>query len=366
MEKKSLLMAAGPTNVPKKYRDILAQEFPHHRTQAFKKLYCQLQRNLKKLLKMDEGSEVVMFTASGTGAMESTVANFFSPSDEVLVVDIGFFGDRYKKICEAYGLKVHHLQYELGQTYQISDVQNILQKRSNIRAIFMTHHETSTGVLNDLQQIGELLKNYPDVLFIVDSISGLVIHPFEMEKWNIDAVVAGSQKGFLIPPGLSFVGLSPKALQRMEKGTLPRFYWDYRMMIAAAKQGQTPSTPAVSLMQALLVATDDLLAKGLEVNFEEHKKRRKYLEQKLTALGLNLGVKNETIKGNVCVPVYLPEGVNALDICRILEEKYNIVTIYGLGKYMQTMLRIGVIGPITNQDIDLMIATLQEILKKKG
>lgn len=359
MKRNKLIMAPGPTNVPVEYMEELALEFPHHRTQEFAVLLNKLQVNLKKLLEIENG-EILVFTSSGTGAMESSVVNFFSPKDKVLVIDIGFFGKRYRTLCERFGLEVICLSYDIGQTYDIEDVKKVLAEHPDLKAVFATHHETSTGVLNNLEILGELTKERDDTLFIVDTISGAIMHPLHTSDWHIDVVTGGSQKGFLIPPGLSFVGLSQKALAKIDDSTLPRFYWDYRMMLEMAKKGQTPSTPAINLMQALLRSTEDLLAAGLEKTWEHHAQLRTYLEAQFTAIGFRLAVEDESIRGNVVVPVFVPEGTNGIEICQVLENEHNIIIVPGLGEYATQMLRVGIIGPLTTKDVDIFIDGLKK------
>lgn len=355
-------MAPGPTNVPKRYMDELALEFPHHRTQEFARMIGKLERNVKELLELENGS-MLFFTCSGTGVMESSVVNFFNPGDKVLVIEIGFFGKRYAEICRRFGLETHVLSYDMGRTYDIEDVKLALAENNDFRAIYVTHHETSTGVLNNVEALGELLKDSADTLLIVDSISGAVIHPLYMEKWKLDVVIGGSQKGFLIPPGLSFVALSNKALKRIDDATIPRYYWDYRLMLEMAKKGQTLATPAINLMQAMLKSTEDLLADGLEKTWKHHHELRLYLEKELEAVGLKLAVQDASIRGNVVVPVYLPKGANGVEVAQRLEEEHDIIIVPGLGAHAQTMIRVGVIGPLTTADVDSFIKSLKITLQ---
>ncbi|MGL5042668.1 MAG: pyridoxal-phosphate-dependent aminotransferase family protein [Culicoidibacterales bacterium] len=363
MKRNKLIMAPGPTNVPQVYMDELALEFPHHRTQEFADLMGKLSNNIAKLLHVEDG-EVLLFTSSGTGAMESTVVNFFCHGDSVLVIDIGFFGQRYKTLCERFGLNVISLSYQVGETYNLEEVKQAIADNPHIRAIFVTHHETSTGVLNDVEALGQLTAKMEDTLLIVDSISGAIIHPLKMKQWHIDVLSGGSQKGFLIPPGLSFVCLSQKALACIERSTMPRYYWDYQMMLDMAKKGQTPSTPAINLMGAMLKSTEDLLMEGLEKTWNHHQNLRNYLEEVLVKHQLKLAVENPAIRGNVVVPFYLPEGANSLEVCALLETEHNIIIVPGLGPQAAKMVRVGIIGPLNEQDVDIFINALKLTLIK--
>jgi len=361
MKRKKLIMAPGPTNIPQNYLELMSEEFPHHRTQEFAVLIKKLRANLQQLLYMEHG-EILLISSSGTGAMESTVANLFNAEDKVLVINIGFFGDRFTTMTTRYGLEVIELKYPMGETYDIADVQEVIESVPDLRGVFITHHETSTGVLNDLETLGEILKNYDDILYIVDSISGLIVHPFYMDKWHIDAVACASQKGFLMPPGLSFVGLSPAAIARSKETTLPRFYWDYVTMLEYLERGQTPSTPNIAMMQLMLHSTNDLLQNGLETVWKHHTSLRHYLEKQLSAIDIELGVTDEKIRGSVCVVAKLPEGVEASVVCDALEKQHDIVIVQGLGEGATGKIRIGIIGPLTENDVDLFIKAFKQVL----
>ena len=216
-----LLLTPGPTNIPERYLKIFGEDIIHHRTPEFRRILKENNENLKKVFKTK--NDVYTLTTSGTGAMEAAVVNFFSKGEKVLVINTGYFGERFAKIAEIYGLDVINLKYEFGDGYELDDVKKILSENPDLKGILSTHSETSVGILNDIKALGELTKD-TDILLVVDTISGLVANDFDFDGWNIDVAIAGSQKAFLIPPGLSFVTASDKAKKAMEKSDLTKYY----------------------------------------------------------------------------------------------------------------------------------------------
>jgi aspartate aminotransferase-like enzyme len=310
------LFTPGPGNVPQFVRVQLSKDIIHHRMSDYKELLFRMTEKLKNVFATEK--EVLVLTSSGTGAMESSVVNLFSTGDEVLVINTGNFGQRFIEICSTYQLNVHTLDYEWGSSYQLDDVKEMFQKHPNIKGVFVTYHETSTGVLNPIESLGEFVHQ-TDALLIADCISGLVIHPFEFDNWHVDCALASSQKGFLLPPGLAFVALSDKAKEAMKKSNIPKYYWDYKKYYEFYKKGQNPFTPSTSLIMALDVALDTILERGLDTIYNEKVELRKYIEEKMQELGFELFVKDESIKGNTLVPVLsndnydIPKLVNYLD-----------------------------------------------------
>ena len=362
MMKDTLLLTPGPTNVPEKYANILAEPFPHHRTGAFAALQKELYNNLLSIMKAPAGSELVMFTCSGSGAMESTICNFYSAGDKILVVDTGHFGHRYTEMGEQFGLEVISLVYTPGTTYDFNELIATIDAHPDLKGVYMTHHETSSGILNDIAQVGTYLQSKEDILFIVDAVSGLLMHPLEMEAWGVNVIAGASQKGFLLPPGCAFVGLDSAALARLEHATLPKFYWNYELMMQYAEKGETPCTPAINLMRAFLASTRDILASGVDASITHHKELKKYVLGKINAHGLKIAVDNLDNLGNVCIPVVLPEGTDAMEICRYLEAEHKIILIGGFGAYAHSMVRVGLIGPLETTDFDRFFIALKDTM----
>lgn len=356
------ILAPGPTQCRQTFLDILSKPVMYHRCHDFRNLYGKTRELLCDMMGLTHGESLIL-TCSGTGAMEASVANFFNPKDEVLVISIGHFGHRFNEICQAYQLNVTMLDFPLGQSYDYDIVSQYITSHPNLKGVFITHHETSSGVLNQLEPIGKLLEDREDCLLIVDSISGFLVHPTLMDDWHIDCLLASSQKGFLIPPGLAVVGLSQKALNCLNLGSLPRYYNDFRKYINMFEINETPFTPNVALIEALHAACLYLTDYGLEKYYNDHHQRRLYLASKLEALGLDVNFVDEKDRGDVLVLVKLKDGMNAKEVHDALDDAGFIVAT-GFSEYKTTMLRIGVIGDVTFEDLDRFIITLKDVLHK--
>lgn len=355
-----ILFTPGPTNVPEEIRQVLGQDLIHHRMADYHQLLKEINEDLKVVF--DTNNDVLILTSSGTGSMESTIVNLFSTNDEVLVINTGWFGERFIEICQVYGLQVHELRYEWGKTYNVVDVQEMLEKHPAIKGIFITYHETATGVVNNLEQLGNLTKN-TDRLLIADCISGMIVQQFHLDEWGVDCAVASSQKGFLLPPGLSFVALSNKAKEAVEHSNIPKYYWDYRKYLNYFyNKAEQPFTPAISIVVALKAALRQLLAKGLPQIIEDKQSIRKYAEDKFKELGFTLFIEDESIRGNVLVPVIVPKDIDGSKLTALIDERYDFTVAGGMGIYAGRMLRVGIIGEITEREIDLLIEYIKEVL----
>ena len=357
-----LLLTPGPTNIPERYLEILGKDIIHHRTPAFRKVLRETNENLKKVFKTKNDVSVV--TSSGTGVMEAAVVNFFSKGDKVIVVNTGYFGDRFRKIAEIYGLEVINLEYEFGESYKLEDVKKALAENSDVKGILATHSETSVGILNNIKALGDLTKN-TDVLLVVDTISGLVVNEFDFDNWGVDVAIAGSQKAFLIPPGLAFVAVSDKAKKAMEKSDLPKYYFSIQQYEKYFEEmnGETPYTPAISLILALHKSVEDVVNKGIDNIIKEKYELRKFIEEKAKNLGFELLVKEEENRTNTLVSIYR-EGVVIKTIFSALEERGYTVT-GGKGKYATSLMRVGILGEISKEQLEEFFVVFEEELKKQ-
>lgn len=356
-----ILLTPGPTNIPERYLEILGKDIIHHRTPAFRKVLIETNENLKKVFKTKNDVSVV--TSSGTGVMEAAVVNFFSKGDKVIVVNTGYFGDRFRKIAEIYGLEVINLEYEFGESYKLEDVKKALDENSDVKGILATHSETSVGILNNIKALGDLTKN-TDVLLVVDTISGLVVNEFDFDNWGVDVAIAGSQKAFLIPPGLAFVAVSDKAKKAMERSDLPKYYFSIQQYEKYFEEiGETPYTPAISLILALHQSVEDVVNKGIDNIIKEKYELRKFIEEKAKNLGFELLVKEEENRTNTLVSIYR-EGIVIKTIISTLEERGYTVT-GGKGKYATSLMRIGILGEISKEQLEQFFVVFEEELKKQ-
>ena len=355
-----LLLTPGPTNIPERYLKIFGEDIIHHRTPEFRRILKESNENLKKVFKTK--NDVAVITSSGTGAMEAAVVNFFSKGDKVIVINTGYFGERFRKISEIYGLNVINIGYEFGDGYKLEDVKKALAENPDAKGILVTHSETSVGILNDVKALGELTKD-TDMLLVVDTISGLVANDFDFDGWHVDVAIAGSQKAFLIPPGLSFVAISDKAKKAMEKSDLPKYYFSIKQYQKYFDElSETPYTPAIALIIVLHESLKDLINKGIDTTIKEKYELRKLIEEKAQNLGFNLLVKEEKNRTNTLVSVYR-EGVIIKEIINALEEQGYTVT-GGKGKYGESLMRIGILGEITKEQINDFFVLFEKELKK--
>ena len=253
--KKRYIMAPGPTEIPAEVLAEGGKPILHHRTPQFRKILTQVEEDLKYLMQTKETVQVL--TSSGTGAMETAVANTVNPKDKVIVASIGHFGNRWASIAKIYGAEVIKIEAEWGNAMDPAEVKKALEENKDAVAVFTTHNETSTGVYNDIEAIGKIVKEY-DAILVVDGISGIGALPFYTDKWNVDMAVAGSQKGMMIPPGIATITVSPKAWKVVENNKQPKFYFDlkkYEKSMTEEKLGNTPYTPAASLVMQLGAAS---------------------------------------------------------------------------------------------------------------
>lgn len=351
------LFTPGPGNVPQFVRVQLSKDIIHHRMSDYKEILFRITDKLKTVFKTEE--DVFILTSSGTGAMESSVVNLFSTGDEVLVINTGFFGKRFIDICNTFGLKVHTLDYEWGSSYSLDDVKKVFQKHPNLKGVFVTYHETSTGVLNNIESLGQFVHN-TNAILVADCISGMIVHPFNFDEWYVDCALASSQKGFLLPPGIAFVALSNKAKNAMLKSNIPKYYWDYQKYLDFFKKGQNPYTPSISLILALDVALDSLLEHGLEKIYKEKFELRKYIEQKMQDLGFELFINDESIRGNTLVSVLAKDNYDIPNLVDYLDRRHNISVSKGQGNMVNKMLRIGILSEFTSEDVDELVSKILE------
>ncbi|MCL1847673.1 MAG: alanine--glyoxylate aminotransferase family protein [Coriobacteriia bacterium] len=362
--KKNYLMTPGPTPVPSEV--LLAQARPmiHHRTPEFDNAIRECVEGLKYVFQTEK-SDVLLFAASGTGGMESAIVNCFSPGDKVVVCHNGKFGQRMELIAKTYGLDVNVLQYGWQQIVNPADVAAFLQANPNTRGVIITQSETSSGVLNDVQTVGEIVKDYPDCVLIVDSITGIGAVECKTDEWHLDVVMTGSQKGLMLPPGLAAVAVSPKAWRAYERATLPRFYFDWMRYKKNLAQNTTPFTPPVSLVLGLAEALKLIREEGLENTIIRHARLAEATRQGCEALGLELFAPAEG-RGNAVTPVCVPDGVDGKKLVSVMKNKYGVTVAGGQDEYAGRIIRIGHLGYFGEFDIITTLAALEMTLKELG
>ncbi len=287
MQRKYYLLAPGPVPVPPKVLAAMSEPIIHHRAPAFVKVLEEVRGGLKFLFQTK--NEVLILASSGTGAMEGAVTNTLCKGDTSLVVRAGKFGERWAEICEAYGVKPICIDVPWGHAVDPKFIAQELEKNPAIRAVFIQASETSTGVMHPIREIGEIVKKHDNTLLIVDAISGIGVFDLPVDKWGLDVVVSGSQKAFMLPPGLAFVTLSDKTLAFVEKSDIPKYYFNFKQELKKlVKDNQTNFTPAVSLIMGLREALNMIKEDGLEKVFKRHARLADATRAAAKALGLEL------------------------------------------------------------------------------
>jgi aspartate aminotransferase-like enzyme len=310
-------------------------------------------------------NDVFLLTGSGTGGLEAAVVNSFSPGDKVLAVSIGVFGDRLANIAKTYGADVTALKYEWGKAADPAAIKAALDKDPAIKAVMVTHNETSTGVTNDLKAIAHTVKPF-DKLFIVDAISSIGSIELPVDDWGVDVMVTGSQKSWMVPPGMAMVALSEKAWKANASAKIPRFYWDFgKAKKYFEKGGQTPWTPAVSIVFALSVALDLMLKEGLNNIIARHIKLGKMTREGVKGLGLKL-FADEAHASNTVTSILGTDGLDAKTLNKIMREEYDIILSGGQMELEGKIFRIGHLGWVNEKDIKAVLEALKTALPKAG
>jgi len=362
---KRYIMTPGPTAISPEVLTEHGRPLMHHRSPEFGNIFSEVLEKLKKMYKTD--NDVFLLTSSGTGAMEAAITNSFCAGDKVLIANIGNFGERLKKISAKFGLQVIALDYEWGETADPEDIRKELEKDSEIKGVMAQFSETSTAALNDIEAMGNIIKDYP-AIFIVDAISGLVASNLETDKWNLDIVIGGSQKGLSAPTGAAFISVSDNAWKLIEKSDIPKFYFDLNAARTAAekKPPQTPWTPGISIIIAINKALDQLLEEGMEMAFKRHKVLAEAVWAGAEALGLELLVSAPEDRGFSTTAIKVPEGIDGKELAKTMRVKYGVTIAGGQGKLTGKIIRIGHIGYVDMFDIVMVFSALEMALSDLG
>ena len=357
---KTRLFTPGPTPVPQDVLLEMAKPITHHRLPVFERSFAKVNEGLKYIFQTRH--DVYTLTSSGTGGMEAVVSNLLKRGDRALVVRGGKFGERWGEICEAYGIDFVPLDIEWGKSVDPQRVDEMLEAHPGVRAVFTTQSETSTGALNDIEAIGEVVGNH-DALLVVDAITGVGVHPLKVDEWGVDAAVTGSQKGLMIPPGLAFVSLSDRAWSAVESSDLPKYYLSFAKARKALGKGQNPFTPALTLIMGLELALEKIRSEGLDRLFERHERLAEATRRGVRALGLELLAENPS---NVLTAVKVPEGIDGKALVDHLRNDLGVLFAGGQGHLKGKIFRIAHIGYFDDFDILVALAALERALKAVG
>ncbi|MBX3029381.1 MAG: alanine--glyoxylate aminotransferase family protein [Chloroflexi bacterium] len=354
------LRIPGPTSLPQSVREAGSRQMVNHRGPEFKALLGRVTAGLQRGFRTTD--DVLILTASGTGALEACIVNFLSPGDPVLAVSIGEFGERFAAIARAFGADVTKLDVEPGRAAEPTAVAEALQAMATAgrapRAVLLTHNETSTGVTNPLASIAAAVhETAPDALLIVDGISGLGALPFETDGWGLDVVATGSQKSWMVPPGLAMVSVSERAWAASETATMPRYYFDLRAARTSADKGETPWTPAVGICFALDAALEAIEAEGYEAIFARHAAVGAATRAGLAAMGFEL-FADPAHASDTVTSVRMPPGADWTAFSRELRSR-GLVVAGAQGRLAGSVFRIGHLGDVQVDDILRALETIE-------
>lgn len=356
------LRIPGPTPCPSEVMEAMGWPMINHRGPEFKQMLLDVTDELKQVYQTR--NDLYILTGSGTGGLEAAVVNMLSPGEKVLSVSIGVFGERWANIARTFGADVIPLNFEWGQGAEPDSVKQALKENPDVTAVMVTHNETSTGVTNNLKTIAKIVKDAGKLL-LVDAISSMSSINLPADDWNCDVVISGSQKGWMVPPGLAFASVSPEAWKAFEKAKMPHFYWDFGAAKNYLEKGENPWTPAVSVVFGLSVSLKMILKEGLKNVFARHERIGQKTRDGVKALGLSV-FADEKYASNTVTAVAIPEGVDAKKLRALMQSEHGIVLAGGQRHLDGKIFRIGHLGFVTEKEIDELLAALKDILPKLG
>ncbi|MDP2923229.1 MAG: alanine--glyoxylate aminotransferase family protein [Candidatus Omnitrophota bacterium] len=358
--KRRYLMTPGPSPVPASIREALGREIMHHRTDEFIEILKEINEGLKYVFCTK--NPVITFASSGTGAMEAAVTNFFSAGDKVVVIVGGKFGERWLELGKNFGLNVIEMKVASGDAPSVAELKKILEANKDTKGILTTLAETSTATVFDIKSIGAITKD-KNILLIVDAISGLGQDVLLTDEWSVDVAVSGSQKGFMLPPGLAFITISDKAKNFLKTSNLPKYYFNLNKALKAYEKNDTPFTPAVSLIVGLKEAIGLIKKEGIENIWAKFKKMSLAAQEAAKAIGLEVFSKSPSSSVTAIVS---PSGMNSKDIVKKLRKEYGVSIAAGQGELEEKIFRIAHMGWINEQDLIMCFSLLEKVLKDLG
>jgi aspartate aminotransferase-like enzyme len=356
------LRIPGPTPCPPEVLEAMGWPMINHRGPEFKKMLFEVTDELKQVYQTK--NDLYILTGSGTGGLEAAVVNMFSPGDKVLSVSIGVFGDRWANIAKTFGADVVKLDFEWGKAADPEVVKQAINDNPDIKAVMVTHNETSTGVTNDLGAIAGMVKEAGKLL-LIDAISSLSSINLPVDEWKCDVVVSGSQKGWMVPPGLAFASVSPEAWQAFDKARMPRFYWDFGKAKSYLEKGENPWTPAVSVIFALSVSLKIILKEGIENVFARQANIGQTVRDGVKSLGLPIFAE-ENHASNTVTAVAASNGLDIKELRKKIQADHHVILAGGQQRLDGKIFRIGHMGYVTDSDIENVISSLKATLPEAG
>ncbi len=358
--KKYRLMSPGPTPVPEKVLLRMADTIIHHRTPRFRAVLKGVNDKLKKVFRTD--NPVFIFASSGTGAMEASVVNVLSKGDKALVIRGGKFGERFTEICQAYGIEAVNYDLTWGEAADAVVVEKLLKENPGVKAVYATLCETSTGVVNDIKEIAKVVSS-TDAVLVVDAISGLSADDLRTDEWGVDVALCGSQKGLMLPPGLAFLSLSPKAEKLVERSDLPKYYFCLKAAMKSYGKDDTPWTPAVSLIMGLDAVLDMLLEEGLDNVLTRHARLAHATREAVKAIGLEIFSRRPS---NAVTSVRVPEGLDGAALVKKMRDEQGVTIAGGQAALKGRIFRLAHLGYMDEYDTITAIAGVEMVLSQLG
>ena len=360
--KRNLLLTPGPTQVPPQLCAALGKPIIHHRTPQFQDNIKQVVEGLRQVYQTK--NDIYILTSSGSGGMEASVANLLSPGDTAIAVDGGKFGERWVELCQTYKANTIVYKVQWGKAPTAEEIKKLLAAHPDTKAVFITLAETSTGVTPNVKAIGEVVKNTKAVL-VVDAVSGLAVQDIKTDEWHCDVVVSGSHKGLMLPPGLAFVSASAKAIALINQSTSPRYYFDLREYKKAIEKVDTPFTPAIGILMALVDSLNMIKKDGLQNMFERYAHLAKATRAGCKAIGLTL-FPDENCATNVLTAVNVPAGIDGEKLTKTMRDTYGIAFAGGQDHLKGKVIRMAHMGALDEYDILTGLACLEKVLHQMG
>ena len=358
----NILRHPGPTPIPKKVQMAMSQDIYSHRSNEFVELYRKTIELAKPIFGTKQ--DLLLLPSGGTAALEAAAVNTVSAGEDVVVITVGAFGDYFVSICEKYGFNVHKLEKEWGQACTANELQAFLQPLTNIKAVFVTYNETSTGILNPIAELAQVVRNETDALLIVDGVSCIGGAPAEMDHWGVDILVTGSQKAMMLPPGLSIVGVSDRAWKVIEENKTPSYYLNLQSYRSWAEKGMTPNTPTITLIYGLQAVCKLIEEEGgFAQTVARHALMKDMVRSAMKALKIDLLTEDEHASPTITA-IMAPKGIDLGEFLTHLKQQYHVDFAGGLGHLQGKMFRFGHMGYCFPSDIlqavSLMEAALQD------
>jgi aspartate aminotransferase-like enzyme len=352
----NILRHPGPTPIAKRIQLAMDQDIISHRSPEFVQIYRDTTNRVKTVFGTSQ--EVLLLPSGGTAALEAAATNTVSPGEEVVVITVGAFGDYFVSICEKYGFQVHKLAKNWGEACTAEELEEFLKPLKNVKAVFATYNETSTGILNPVDKLANVVHSQSDALFIVDGVSGIGGVPAEMDKWGIDILVTGSQKAMMLPPGLALLSVSDRAWKVIENNKTPNYYLNLLSYRDWAEKGMTPNTPAVTLIYGLSAVCDLIEEEGFDQTVARHELMKNMTREAMRALNIGLLTSDEYASPTITA-VLSPEGVDLGKFLGHLKQKYHLDFAGGLGHLQGKMFRFGHMGYCFPSDVLQAVSLLE-------